>query len=1207
MKGMYKIFKSVFFSFLFLSLIGNAQNEPMITGSFEPTWESLSQFNDAPDWFKDVKFGIWAHWGPQCQPERGDWYARFMYYPGTWQYNHHVNTYGNPAVFGFKDIINIWKADKWNPEYLVKLYKDAGAEYFFAMANHHDNLDMYDSKYQPWNTTRVGPKQDIIAGWANAAKNNGLPFGVSVHSSHAWTWFEPSQDFDGNLTAEDGIGKWWEGLDPQDLYAQRHPRSTGSQNSGTIHSQWNWTNGASIPNQEYLDKFYNRNIDLINKYNPDMLYFDDTALPFTGISDVGLKIAAHMYNKSANENNGINQALIFGKVLSEEQKNSLVWDVERGAPDRPQEKYWQTCTCIGEWHYDIGVYNNNRYKSAATVVRMLIDIISKNGNLLLNIPMRGDGTIDDKALAVVQGITAWMNINKESIHGTRTWATFGEGPNAESVNPISAQGFNEGVQFTARDIRYVSKQDTVYASLLGWPNSSDVVLKSLSFASKVYTGQISKVTLLGYGELSFSRDNDGLHVTFPTTPISTGNIASVIKIEFEPASYSFDELSDLIANCEINLNRAKQNVGRHTGYYSPESISAFENAISTAKSITINDSESAIRDAILALQSSYHNFAVNGQLKGGKLVFEHTQNITRSTLIESRNFSRSDEGAIGLGRWGLLAEPWIVTNNIINQENNTRGGFDNYDSGQSIGIQKWNSSDAAIVDGMIYQRATLPAGEYKLKIKVHEIWGLQPGEVYLNIAEGITLPKSSEVSSKSLAYYDMSQSSTGNEYIVCTFTLNQQKQVSIGWTTTIPAEAYNRSMRVNEILLLDGNENDISSGLIQNYTSIQRRDVSFARFGTPANWTVENFYIPQSSTSDGTKNGIDRYSGYKALMMGVWHDASRSEGNLRDVKMYQELTLPAGHYSFTAGYDAVYQLTEMYMFVSKSVPTLSTLETTAMATYSITGDSNDGTMYGLEFTLDDTETIYLGWIGNLEDGSTQEMRVKEVSLHKILNSNEEIDINSALDVSYAGGYFMDMSEFDSLTNLNWSSSLENVNYVIGNPSGIIDLGYINFGTGMSQTATMDIANGTTISGNQSFDFYINGSTTPFTSIATQNTGGNMYFETLSSPNFELSGIKKVSVHYNGHSSNINSIGFEISPASSVKENFAKNNLYRVYTIESAITIDNVKAGDAINIYNAKGSLIYNGHASQSTISIDLTTSGVYIVRVNSETHKVIIL
>ncbi|HVZ24951.1 MAG TPA: alpha-L-fucosidase, partial [Sediminibacterium sp.] len=191
------------------------------TGPFEPSWQSLAQFQ-TPEWFRDAKFGLWAHWGPQCQPERGDWYARGMYQEGSDQYQYHCEKYGHPSKFGFKDVIHTWKAEKWDPEELLALYKKAGAQYFVALANHHDNFDLFGNPYQSWNATRIGPKKDLIAGWAKAAKNAGLPFGVSIHASHAWSWYETAQradmkgpmagiPYDGKISAADGRGNWWEG------------------------------------------------------------------------------------------------------------------------------------------------------------------------------------------------------------------------------------------------------------------------------------------------------------------------------------------------------------------------------------------------------------------------------------------------------------------------------------------------------------------------------------------------------------------------------------------------------------------------------------------------------------------------------------------------------------------------------------------------------------------------------------------------------------------------------------------------------------------------------------------------------------------------------------------------------------------------------------------------------------------------------------
>ena len=488
----------------------NTAAEPMQAGKFQPTWESLKQYQ-CPEWFRDAKFGIWAHWGPQCEPEDGDWYARFMYIEGSDQNKFHVEHYGPPSRFGFKDVIHEWKAENWDAGKLMALYKRAGAQYFFALANHHDNFDNWSSRYQPWNSVNVGPKKDLIGGWARAARENGLRFGVSVHAAHAWTWYEPSQGadktgpfagvpYDGKLTKADGQGQWWDGLDPQDLYAQNHARSRDSTNPWAIHSQWNWGNGASLPDQAYCGKFYNRTVDLINKYHPDLIYFDDTALPLWPVSDAGLKIAAHFYNSNTKWHEGTNEAVLFGKILEAEQRRCMVWDIERGQANEIEPQPWQTDTCLGNWHYDRGLYNRNGYKNVRTVIQTLADVVSKNGNLLLNVPVRGDGTIDDREIKVVEGIAAWMDVNKESIFGTRPWKVFGEGP-ASGGAALSAQGFNEGKgrPFTAQDVRFTSKGDTLYAIVLGWPTNG-VSIKSLGKSAGLLDQPIRKIELLDGGQ-----------------------------------------------------------------------------------------------------------------------------------------------------------------------------------------------------------------------------------------------------------------------------------------------------------------------------------------------------------------------------------------------------------------------------------------------------------------------------------------------------------------------------------------------------------------------------------------------------------------------------------------------------------------------------------------------------------------------------------
>jgi len=515
--------------------------ERIMKGPFMPTWDSLQAYK-VPDWYRNAKFGIWAHWGPQCEPEAGDWYARGMYEEGSYQYNYHIKKYGHPSRFGFKDVINEWKADQWDPEALVNLYKEAGARYFFAMANHHDNFDMYNSKYQKnWNAVNQGPKKDIIGGWAKAAKRAGLPFGCSIHAAHAWRWFETAQrsdksgpfagiPYDGKLSKSEGKGKWWDGLDVQELYAQNHPLSKDSLDNGSIHRQWHWGEGAYPPGQAYIEKFVNRTIDLINRYEPDLLYFDDSQLPFWPISDAGLRIASHHYNFSLKKY-GEMRAVINGKILDEQQRKALVWDIERGQANDILPHVWQTDTCIGGWHYDRTIYERNHYKSPKMVVQTLVDVVSKNGNYLLNIPIRGNGSIDALERKIISDVARWMKSNSESIYDTRPWHIFGEGPSTENQAKLNAQGFNEGkTKFTGEDVRFNAKGQIIYATVMEWPKDNIALIKSLGTDSVYYKKKVLNVEWLEANiSLPFEQTEYGLKVTFPDRKADF-SFAHVLKI-----------------------------------------------------------------------------------------------------------------------------------------------------------------------------------------------------------------------------------------------------------------------------------------------------------------------------------------------------------------------------------------------------------------------------------------------------------------------------------------------------------------------------------------------------------------------------------------------------------------------------------------------------------------------------------------------------
>ena len=514
------------------SMASAAGKHVRAAGAFTPDWASLAAGYRAPDWFRDAKFGIWAHWTAQCVPEKGDWYAREMYRQGSNAYKSHVAQYGHPTKFGFMEIDNLWKAENWNPERLIDLYARAGAKYFVALANHHDNFDAYDSTYHSWNSTRVGPKRDIVGTWARAARARGLRFGVSNHSSHAWHWFQTAYGYDpegplrgqrydaARLTKADGKGKWWEGLDPQELYAGRDaalslPDGVSSMlEANAIGERTNHLWYESIPrsNPGFARNWFLRCRDLIDKYHPDLLYFDDTGLP---MDHYGLEIAAHLYNTSRARNGGRLEAVLNAKKLPAEQRMALVEDVERGGKGSIETYPWQTDTCIGNWHYDRALYERDGYKSAATVIHTLCDVVSKNGNLLLSVPVRGDGTIDEKEERIVEEIAGWMGRYGAAIYGTRPWRTHAEGPTRPNSGMFAEGGPKS--PYGARDIRYVRKGADVHALVLGWPDDGVVRLTLWAKGNPVGRGEVARVTVPGSAApLDFRRTSDALEVTLPS-------------------------------------------------------------------------------------------------------------------------------------------------------------------------------------------------------------------------------------------------------------------------------------------------------------------------------------------------------------------------------------------------------------------------------------------------------------------------------------------------------------------------------------------------------------------------------------------------------------------------------------------------------------------------------------------------------------------
>ena len=271
-----------------------------------------------------------------------------------------------------------------------------------------------------------------------------------------------------------------------------------------------------------MNNFYDRTLDAINRYQPDLIYFDVTVLPFYPLSDCGLKITTHLYNKNP-------RGVVFGKILNDDQRKALTWDVERGAPNEIIDEPWQTCNCIGGWHYNTGIYERGQYKTAANVVKQLVDIVSKNGNLLLSIPLRADGTYDEKEAKVLDDLEAWMTVNGESIFGTRPWVRFGEGPVAEEDIKINAQGFNDGKfsNMDWRDIRFNQTARHLYVTAMGWPEDGRLVIRSLAKGNKDFKKSIGSVWLLGHGKLKARQTEEGLIVSLPK-PCNA--IAPVLRI-----------------------------------------------------------------------------------------------------------------------------------------------------------------------------------------------------------------------------------------------------------------------------------------------------------------------------------------------------------------------------------------------------------------------------------------------------------------------------------------------------------------------------------------------------------------------------------------------------------------------------------------------------------------------------------------------------
>ena len=444
----------------------------MSTDKFQPTVESLEAYK-CPEWFRDAKFGIYLHWGVYSVAERGEWYARQMYIEGDSVYEHHVKTYGHPSKFGYKDFIPMWKAENFDPDRLVRLFKQAGAKYFTPCAIHHDNFDLWNSKHNKWNSVNMGPKMDITGMWREAALKHGLRFGVTTHLARTYSWFNVNKGAD-----KSGLyaGVPYDGNDPayQDYYLEphddtdlRHPKN---------------------PSESWRKTWTLRLKDLLDNYHPDHLYFDG-AVPFQGDDEgkTGLEMLAYYYNENMKWHDGKLECVMCIKNLKAHgfyYDGISILDLERKKSDELLLNPWQTDSSIGPWGYAAGA----KYRSVSSIIHELVDIVSKNGNLLLNVPPRADGTLDEATEDILAAIGQWMDVNGEAIYDTRPWSKYGDD-----------------------NLRFTQKGKTLYVIALEWPDDKSLTVPSLE--------KVSEVALLGHDEkLEWEQDGAGLKIALPATP-----------------------------------------------------------------------------------------------------------------------------------------------------------------------------------------------------------------------------------------------------------------------------------------------------------------------------------------------------------------------------------------------------------------------------------------------------------------------------------------------------------------------------------------------------------------------------------------------------------------------------------------------------------------------------------------------------------------
>ena len=464
------------------------QSEPM--ERYQPNWESLKKYQ-TPDWFRDAKFGIFIHWGVYSVPAFGsEWYPRNMYDSTSNEFKHHVATYGPQKIFGYKDFIPMFKAEKFDPAKWVALFKKAGAKYVVPVAEHHDGFAMYKTSLSKWNAVEMGPHRDVIGELAAEIRKQGLIFGLSSHRIEHWFFFNFGRQFESDV------------LDPKyaDFYGPAREESDD-------------------PSAEFMNDWLLRCTELVNNYQPQLFWFD-WWIEQPAMDPYRKTFAAYYYSKGLEWNKGV---VINYKYAKSYPEGVAVLDLERGKLDEVRQLPWQTDDAIGDssWGYAAG----NTFKSARYVITNLIDIVSKNGNLLLNIGPRSDGTITDEETQVLLGTGKWLDVNGEAIYGTRPWKVYGEGPTKSASGAFADQK----TPFTSKDIRFTTKGEILYATALGLPSEKTFVR---ALGAKSGNGVIAGLEMVGSNEkVKWSQKADAL-VIEPTASYPSEN-AVVYKISFK--------------------------------------------------------------------------------------------------------------------------------------------------------------------------------------------------------------------------------------------------------------------------------------------------------------------------------------------------------------------------------------------------------------------------------------------------------------------------------------------------------------------------------------------------------------------------------------------------------------------------------------------------------------------------------------------------